>query len=148
MLYLTFTGPILAKRATFTVQLANMSSGDTKLITYDELNAVKDNKTVLVIDVREPEELKETGVIPGSINIPCQLIDIKTFTRLTNKFLVKELENTLKLTSDEKFLSKYDREKPKYNTPLVFSCKAGIRSENAQNIALKLGYSKYVNFLI
>nr|CAI5851036.1 unnamed protein product [Callosobruchus analis] len=29
------------------------------------------SKDVYIIDVREPSELQETGVIPSSINIPC-----------------------------------------------------------------------------
>nr|CAH7765052.1 unnamed protein product [Callosobruchus chinensis] len=30
------------------------------------------SKDVYIIDVREPMELQETGVIPNSINIPCR----------------------------------------------------------------------------
>lgn len=45
-------------------------------VTFEEVKALKDDKSVLLIDVREPSELKETGVIPGSINIPCKNIII------------------------------------------------------------------------
>lgn len=33
--------------------------------------ALSDNNTLLV-DVREPEEIKEHGKIPNSVNIPCK----------------------------------------------------------------------------
>ncbi|GJQ81680.1 putative heat shock protein [Trypoxylus dichotomus] len=120
---------IFVENKTLNAQIANMSSGDTKLVSFDEVQNLKDNKSILLIDVREPHELKETGVIPGSINIP-----------------LNELENTLKATSADKFFTQFQRKKPDLDTPLVFSCKAGIRSEKAQNIALKLGYSNVRNY--
>ncbi|KRT80472.1 hypothetical protein AMK59_7744 [Oryctes borbonicus] len=120
---------IFAENKVFNAQIASMSSGDTKLASFEEVKNLKDNKSVLLIDVREPQELKETGIIPGSINIP-----------------LSDLESTLKATAAEKFLAQFQREKPDLGTPLVFSCKAGIRSEKAQNIALKLGYSNVRNY--
>ena len=42
------------------------------IVDYDYVNkAASDNKS-LIIDVREPEEIKEHGKIPNSINIPCK----------------------------------------------------------------------------
>lgn len=50
---------------------ANMSS---KIASYDDVvAATTDNKTYIV-DVREPKELQDTGVIPNSINIPRKLM--------------------------------------------------------------------------
>ncbi|KAK9737831.1 Rhodanese-like domain [Popillia japonica] len=121
--------PIFAERSDFKIQLANMSSGDTKFVTYNEVQNLKDNKTVLLIDVREPQELKETGIIPGSINIPLSI-----------------LEQTLTGTPSDEFHAQFHRDKPDLDTPLVFSCKAGIRSSKAQNIAAKLGYSNVRNY--
>lgn len=43
-------------------------------VTFDYVKSLKDNKEVLLIDVREPSELEETGTIPGSINIPCKYL--------------------------------------------------------------------------
>ncbi|XP_022910985.2 rhodanese domain-containing protein CG4456-like [Onthophagus taurus] len=105
------------------------SGGDTKDVTYEEVKNMKDNKTVYLIDVREPEELKETGSIPGSINIP-----------------LNELETTLKNLSSQDFIGKYRRDKPNFDTPLVFSCKAGVRSQKALNIAQSLGFKRLRNY--
>lgn len=42
-----------------------------KIATFEQVKALKDDQSYLLIDVREPLELKETGILPGSINIPC-----------------------------------------------------------------------------
>lgn len=39
-------------------------------IDYDELLALVEQKAVQLFDVREPNELQETGRIPTAINIP------------------------------------------------------------------------------
>jgi rhodanese-related sulfurtransferase len=41
----------------------------SKIATYEEVKDLP-NKNILLIDVREPQELIDTGVIPTSINIP------------------------------------------------------------------------------
>lgn len=55
------------------VPLRFLSSGIIKaykIATFEDVKAIKDNKRCLLIDVREPTELQETGTLPGSINIP------------------------------------------------------------------------------
>lgn len=44
------------------------------------------NNSILIVDVREPDEIKEHGKIPNSINIPCKcactchgLLQVKSF---------------------------------------------------------------------
>lgn len=44
------------------------------IVNYEDVNTLKDDANVYVIDVREPSELQETGCIPNSINIPCETI--------------------------------------------------------------------------
>lgn len=50
---------------------AKMSLKDN--VGFEEVKSLSQstNCDALIIDVREPQELKETGVIPRSINIPC-----------------------------------------------------------------------------
>lgn len=44
------------------------------IATYDEIiDALKDVERLL-IDVRDPSEITESGQIPTSLNIPCKLI--------------------------------------------------------------------------
>lgn len=44
------------------------------IASYEDVKALKDDKGTLLVDVREPKELQETGVIPNSINIPCKYL--------------------------------------------------------------------------
>lgn len=49
-----------------------MSTESVKAATFEQVRALKEDKNVLLIDVREPSELQESGTIPGSVNIPCK----------------------------------------------------------------------------
>lgn len=41
------------------------------IVTYEEIkDVISNHPEKLLIDVREPDELKETGIIPTAINIP------------------------------------------------------------------------------
>lgn len=42
--------------------------------TIDEIEDLPNHPEVLLIDVRDPPEIKSTGSIPTSINIPCKLV--------------------------------------------------------------------------
>lgn len=42
------------------------------IATYEEVKDLPNNPEKLLIDVREPAEIAETGSIPTSINIPCK----------------------------------------------------------------------------
>lgn len=44
------------------------------VVTIDEIEKLPERPEVLLIDVRDPPEIKSTGLIPCSINIPCKLI--------------------------------------------------------------------------
>lgn len=47
-----------------------------RIATYDEVRKVSEQPgdQILLIDVREPQELNKTGNLPNSINIPCMYI--------------------------------------------------------------------------
>lgn len=53
-----------------------------------------------------------------------------------------EVENALKNLTNEEFKNKYGREKPNSQSHVVFSCLKGRRSEEAMEIAKKLGIKK------
>ncbi|XP_041799083.1 thiosulfate sulfurtransferase/rhodanese-like domain-containing protein 3 [Chelmon rostratus] len=91
-------------------------------VSYDQLKELLAGRKSVVIDVREPWELREFGVIPGSINIP-----------------LGQLNTALQLSSEE-FKEKYGGEMPQQTDNVVFSCLAGIRSKIALDTAALLGY--------
>lgn len=93
-------------------------------IKYEELKDLLKNDGVVLIDVREPWEIKEYGLIKGSINIP-----------------LGDLQAGLQLTPEE-FEAKYHKKLPEKSNTLVFSCLAGIRSGRALEVATSLGYNR------
>lgn len=43
-----------------------------KIATYEEVKDLPNHPEKVLIDVREPAEIAETGSIPTAINIPCK----------------------------------------------------------------------------
>lgn len=43
------------------------------IVTYDEVKDLPNHPEKTLIDVREPHELQETGIIPTATNIPCKI---------------------------------------------------------------------------
>jgi rhodanese-related sulfurtransferase len=74
------------------------------------------------LDVREPEELLETGRIPGAINVP--------ITSAIQSFHI----------ADEDFTDMYGFERPSKDTHLMFYCKAGVRAKSAAGLAAHAGW--------
>ncbi|XP_055385787.1 rhodanese domain-containing protein CG4456-like isoform X3 [Condylostylus longicornis] len=97
---------------------------------YDEIKSLPDHPEKLLIDVREPEELKETGKIPTSINIP-----------------LAEVQDALSVLDVKTFKDLYGIEKPSKEKNIIFYCMIGKRSHKASEIALKLGYKNVKNYL-
>ncbi|XP_039491521.1 rhodanese domain-containing protein CG4456 [Drosophila santomea] len=93
------------------------------MATYEEVKGIPNHPDKYLFDVRNESELKETGVLPASINIP-----------------LTELEKALNLP-DEVFAQTYGREKPAVDAVLIFSCKAGGRAARAANLASTLGFT-------
>ncbi|XP_030606228.1 thiosulfate sulfurtransferase/rhodanese-like domain-containing protein 3 [Archocentrus centrarchus] len=91
-------------------------------VSYERLKELLAGRKAVVIDVREPWELREYGFIPGSINIPLGQV------------------NTALQLGPEEFNEKYGGELPQQTDNIVFTCLAGIRSKTALDTAVTLGY--------
>ncbi|XP_068841628.1 thiosulfate sulfurtransferase/rhodanese-like domain-containing protein 3 [Capricornis sumatraensis] len=92
-------------------------------VTYKELKNLLKSKKIMLIDVREPWEIHESGKIPGSVNIP--LDDVGEALQMNPK----------------DFKEKYKEVKPSKSDSLVFSCLAGVRSKKAMVTAVSLGFN-------
>lgn len=92
-------------------------------VSYEQVKKLLVSGSGVVMDVREPWELREYGSIPGSINVP-----------------LKQVSAALQLKPEE-FMEKYGGEMPSVGDLLVFSCLAGVRSQKALEEARSLGYS-------
>ncbi|KAL7949839.1 Rhodanese-like domain-containing protein [Trichoderma barbatum] len=94
---------------------------------FDEIKALVEGKEpkekVVIVDVREPHELLDTGKIPGAINIP--------ITTGVQSFHV----------SDEDFEDMYGYARPPKDAALLFYCKAGVRARAAAGLAQHAGWA-------
>lgn len=102
---------------------SSLSSPTDTDVSYDQLKTILVSHKSVVIDVREPWELREYGHIPGSINVPLGQVSI-----------------ALQLAPEE-FRERYGGAMPQPTDHIVFSCLAGIRSKKALDSAVSLGYT-------
>ncbi|XP_078046900.1 rhodanese domain-containing protein CG4456 isoform X2 [Augochlora pura] len=109
-----------------------MAEGDVKdlIVHYKDVIEAQKNDSVLIIDVREQNEIDETGKLPGSIHIP-----------------MGDVSNTLLNLSDKDFRNKFDKEKPTKNTKIILSCRSGKRSAMVQEEIQKLGFQNAYNYI-
>ncbi|XP_068586181.1 thiosulfate sulfurtransferase/rhodanese-like domain-containing protein 3 [Cebidichthys violaceus] len=91
-------------------------------VSYEQMKQLLAGRKAVVVDVREPWELREYGFIPGSINVPLGQV------------------NTALQLGPEEFIEKYGGEMPQQTDNIVFTCLAGVRSKAALNTAASLGY--------
>ncbi|CAG9795325.1 unnamed protein product [Diatraea saccharalis] len=100
------------------------------IVSFEEVKNATSNNNVLIVDVREPDEIKEHGKIPNSINIP-----------------LGDVTKVLSTMSEEDFRKIYNRSKPSEDSPIIFYCMIGKRSGMAQQNSLNLGYKNVKNYL-
>ncbi|XP_055010214.1 thiosulfate:glutathione sulfurtransferase isoform X2 [Boleophthalmus pectinirostris] len=94
------------------------------VVTVAQLKSMLTSKNVQLFDVRRPDEF-QAGHIPTAVNIP-----------------LDGLEVSLNLPS-EKFEQTFHVKAPaKEDDNIVFSCRSGVRSGQALDIARHLGFSK------
>ncbi|XP_068087321.1 thiosulfate sulfurtransferase/rhodanese-like domain-containing protein 3 [Hyperolius riggenbachi] len=104
--------------------IRSLSTCPGTTVNYEELKTLMKDEGVVLIDVREPWEIKEYGIIKGSVNIP--LADVASALQMTPK----------------EFEEKYHRKLGGKSSTVVFSCLVGIRSGKALEVATSLGYDK------
>ncbi|RVE44030.1 hypothetical protein evm_011328 [Chilo suppressalis] len=100
------------------------------IVNYEEVKKAISNNDILIVDVRQPDEIKEHGKIPNSINIP-----------------LGDVTKVLSSMSEKEFEKSYNRSKPAEDSPIIFYCMIGKRSGMAQQNALNLGYKNVKNYL-
>lgn len=76
---------------------------------------------VVVVDVREPEDVKATGAIPGSLNIPLGVLPLRADTELPENMRNAKLQ---------------DR-----STPVITTCAAGGQAALAAKTLKDMGFT-------
>jgi rhodanese-related sulfurtransferase len=64
------------------------SAAPAQEISTEELEKYLNNKQVFFLDVREPEEVKELGSVPGYVNIPLNQLEKRLAEIPKNKLIV------------------------------------------------------------
>ncbi|XP_026737468.1 putative thiosulfate sulfurtransferase, mitochondrial [Trichoplusia ni] len=122
-----FRFPNVEIRRLYTVQTEK--EPEKHSVDYDYVKRAASNASTLIIDVREPDEVKEHGKIPNSVNIP-----------------LGSVSPALGLMTDKEFEDAYNVPKPTEDNELIFYCMIGKRSAKAQQNALNLGYKNAKNY--
>lgn len=123
----SLSGPFLSFRLGFRRYMSSNSTAG--LVNYQELcsvieaNKKKNNGSAVVIDVRGPGEVKETGLIPTAHNIP-----------------LDQIGSALAMP-DADFKAQYGFNKPKPSDKIIFYCKVGKRCQTAASQTAALGYT-------
>jgi len=141
---------VLVSNAISSEENSEVKMSTIEIATYEEVKDLPNHPEKLLIDVREPSEIEETGSIPRSVNIPRKFSllwvdkDWLTFTidvRCNDS--VGQIGRALSdQISDREFEFLYRVKKPKLDDKLIFSCRTGNRSNQAIQHVLPLGYSK------
>ncbi|KAI5926210.1 Rhodanese-like domain-containing protein [Camillea tinctor] len=95
--------------------------------TFEEITTLTSAPTPsspVLIDVREPGELAQTGRIPGALHIP-----------------ITSAPDSFHIPADD-FEARYGFARPGQERELVFYCKAGVRSRAAATIAKEAGWGR------
>ncbi|XP_076648501.1 rhodanese domain-containing protein CG4456 [Halictus rubicundus] len=118
--------------STVSKSITSMAEGDAKQLNLDYKDILKAQKddNVLIIDVREQNEIDETGKLPGSIHIP-----------------MGDVTNALLNLTEKDFKSRFNKEKPSKSTKIILSCRSGKRSAMVQEDIQKLGYQNAYNYV-
>ncbi|XP_014610963.1 PREDICTED: heat shock protein 67B2-like [Polistes canadensis] len=113
---------------------AEVMSGEEQnkslIVNYDGILKAQKDESILIIDVREPSEINETGKLPSSIHIP-----------------MGDVTNTLTNISTEDFVKKFNKSKPDNDTKIILSCRSGKRSGMVQEELQKIGYKNVYNYV-
>ena len=91
-------------------------------LSFEEANNIISTVNTLIIDVREPFEIEETGLIKNAVNIPKSIID----ANFDHSLIKDHLNNNEDVT-------------------ILVYCAVGVRSALVGHKLIKNGYKKVLN---
>ncbi|XP_074657884.1 thiosulfate:glutathione sulfurtransferase-like isoform X3 [Tubulanus polymorphus] len=107
------------------MQVRGYSDHPTSELEYEDIMALIESKDIQLFDVREPSEVKETGMIKLATNLP-----------------LGEVGDAFNMNPTQ-FKATYGVQMPNVDCDnIVFYCLAGIRSLNATNTVKQLGFTR------
>lgn len=111
-------------------QVPKIDKTELTKIIEDTARKGRDKTKYVIIDVRNPDEVSQTGKFNEVVqNLPLPSISEGAFTM-----------------SGDAFKNKFGFEKPDLDETIVLHCKGGIRSAKAVKIAQTAGYTKILDY--
>ncbi len=106
---------------TFKQMVAEAREGSEVVSPQEAQQRIQQNPNIVVLDVREPEDVKETGLIPGAINIPLGMLPLRADTELPEHLREQKLQ---------------DR-----NTTVITTCAGGAQAALAAKTLKEMGFN-------
>jgi rhodanese-related sulfurtransferase len=103
-------------------QMVSEAREQVEVLSPQEAQAkMQADPSVVVVDVREPEDVKATGAIPGAMNIPLGVLPLRADTELPENLREARLQ---------------DR-----NTPVITTCAGGGQAALAAKTLKDMGFT-------
>jgi rhodanese-related sulfurtransferase len=91
------------------------------LSPQDAQRRIQENPNVVVVDVREPEDVQSTGAVPGAVNVPLGVLPLRADTELPDALRDQRLQ---------------DR-----STPVITTCGGGGQAALAAKTLKDMGFT-------
>jgi rhodanese-related sulfurtransferase len=108
--------------ATGIKEMMDAANAAVSRITPEEAQALVGNSDVLVIDVREPSEVKASGKVAGAVTVPCGMLEVRADPQ-----------------------SPYHDPRFEKTKTVILYCASGARSALAGKLLKDMGYEKVFN---
>lgn len=82
---------------------------------------VKQDRKALIVDVRDPDEVRQTGAIPGALNISLGMLPVRADQQLPEQFRNQELQ---------------DRSRP-----VLVTCALGLNAARGAKLLKDMGFT-------
>jgi rhodanese-related sulfurtransferase len=103
-------------------QMVSEAREQVEVLSPQEAQAkMQADPNVVVVDVREPEDVKSTGAIPGAMNVPLGVLPLRADTELPENLREARLQ---------------DR-----NTPVITTCGGGGQAALAAKTLKDMGFT-------
>jgi rhodanese-related sulfurtransferase len=106
---------------TFKQMVAEARESAEVITPQEAQKRMQQNPQTLVVDVREPDERKANGAVPGSMNIPLGVLPLRADTELAEQFREAKLQ---------------DR-----STPVITTCGGGGQGALAAKTLKDMGFT-------
>lgn len=109
------------------MQMVDEAKADVQSINAQEAaRRLTEDRKALIVDVRDPDEVRQAGAIPGALNISLGMLPVRADLQLPEQFRNQELQ---------------DRSRP-----VITTCALGLNAARGAKLLKDMGFSD-VNYI-